>query len=157
MKEPLIPNILEQREQIYEECATCDRKVIDRLTYIFKQVGRVCGFSFSDWHVYDASPHNYGDVFSLFIRNKINVNEVSFNDLNGTSFAPHTLILLKDKKINVKHSIPKRWLFENFEEELREARRLYIQKENHQKNLIANMKTSAKAKLSAKEIRILGL
>jgi hypothetical protein len=157
MKEPLIPNILEQQDAVMTEWHNYDSTIVDRCTYIFKQLAKTCGFKFRTWQVAGSEEHYYGDVNTLWTRTGINTKEVDFKDKSGTWYAPYTRIIINGKTVDAMKRIPKRWLFENFEQELKMARQLYVDKQKRKTAALTHARQKIKQKLSTKELKILGL
>ncbi len=157
MKEPILPSLLDQRQAIRRELRQSSDAIIDRLTYIFKKIARVCDFEFFDWNVIGANEGEYGVIDLLFSNDKIRSYQVEFSELRGLHYDAVVPIILNGRTIDLKYSFPKRWMFENFENELVEGRRLYLQKIARKSMIRYKAKERAKSKLSAKEIKILGL
>lgn len=158
MKEPLIPNVINQRKNIFKEWSKLDSILIDRFSYLFKRIGKICGFTFNGWHVLGATAGFYGEVDLLIRNNIIDMSKVILEDISGPYYSPNALkIIINGREIDMYRSVPTRWLFENFEKELKNARKLYLQKMTRKNAAKDHIRNIAKAKLSEKEIRILGL
>jgi len=153
MREPLIPNLIAQRKNIWKEWLQIDAMLIKRLSYLFKKIGKACNFSFSGWNISNSPEGYYGDLDQIFSNHQINMSKIIFT--HG-SYEPLNIII-NGKTINMKNCVPIRWLFSNFEQELVEGRKLYLVKRARVAARRNHIKLLAKAKLSAKEIKVLGL
>lgn len=156
MGKPILQNVFDKRDDLLKEWCQVDTVIIHRLTYIFKKLAQLGDATFSEWYVTGAPTDSWGDIDSLFVRNKIVTSRVRFTGLEGPFTNPF-MIRLKGKDLNVRQNIPVRWMFEHFEKELTSARLSYTDKENRKSIMALNAKEAARSKLSPQEIRILGL
>lgn len=157
MSKPILQNILEKRKNVLKEFWTFDSILIKRITYILQQISKVCTFSFDDWYVTGAPDENFGDVGSLLYHNTIRSELIILEGMEGKWYTPHSIIIIKGKEWNLRNKIPQRWLFENFEQELIDSRQAYITMQQHKDAMLNIARESVKAKLSAQELKVLGL
>jgi len=159
MKEPILPNIIEQRKVVLGEFFKFDSKLLRRIDYVLKKISQVCGFTFGDWYALDGgNMDNFGNLSSLLYRNKVLVSKIMLTNCSGSGYIiANTTILIKGKPINLKKEFPKRWLFENFENELIEGKKLYLDAKEQKEMALRHAKELIKSKLSSQEIRMLGL
>jgi hypothetical protein len=159
MREPILPNIIEQRKVVLEEFFKFDLKLLRRIDYILKKISQVCGFTFGVWYALDNGDlDNFGNLSSLLYRNKVLVSKMVLTNCSSAGHSvTNTTILIKGKPMNLKKEFPKRWLFEKFEDELIEGKKLYFTFKERKDMAIRHAKELIKSKLSSQEIRILGL
>ena len=110
MMKPINSNIFEKRKILLKELNDVEKPILNRLRYIINCVADACYFDFNYYSI---------DLTSAFVSNKIiNMQEVDFNGfVPKYNYCPS--IFIKGKQYYVRTKLPKHWLFENFEKELK--------------------------------------
>lgn len=169
---PLQKDFFEVKAKLEKELAPLEGTLKDRLEYIFKQVFKTFGDSFTYWYVDGAEEGQLGDISKIVRYGDITMDYVIFGSKGGSRrderSCPEYVIMLDGGEWGLNDSLPKRWLFENFETELEEGKKAYIQKQAEEKKTAAEkllqskknkqeLIKSAKEKLSKAERKALGL
>lgn len=131
-----------------------EEQIVDRMTYIIQTVCKTFDVKLETWYFSDAQEGQMGhltwdepELFSVWdIRNRKDM----------------TIITESGEEYYFDNSIPTRWLFENFEEELEEGKKRYEEREEEKlkKRLEATdytkkLANNAKKKLTKEELRAL--
>ena len=131
-----------------------EEQIVDRMGYIIQTIAKTFNAQFETWYFSDAQEGQMGsltwdepELFSVWdIRNR---KEMAIITESGEEY-------------RFDNSIPTRWLFENFEQELEEGKRRFDEREEEtlKKRLAATDYTNklaenAKKKLTKEELRAL--
>lgn len=130
--------------------------IVLRIKYILKMISRVCA---------DGDEFYLDDYVDVIDNVHVNKYNVGFNPINEITLSA---IFLKDGTsynfdgydIGYAYSFPRRWIFEDFEDELINGKKIYdINAKKAQNNLLKKAKLikSAKSKLTPEELKALGV
>jgi hypothetical protein len=151
-----------------------DNKIVDRLDYTFKTIFSSQGFELSNWYLDEARESEIGNIREIFCEDYICFGALTY-EVNTKSFISEDVkkfyILTNrdsNKKWNLLSKIPLWWLFENFEQELKDGLELYQNKaklaKEHNKKKRAEKRLkkeklieSAKLKLTIDEQKAVGI
>lgn len=157
--ETITPEYLNEYKQKQEEADWYKGAIVDRIDYILKSIFDFEGGSLNYWYFDGASEGEVGD-FSYAMGD----NEIYNIITEGNPFGKGYNYILKDGKVwKYEGSIPSRWLFEDFEEELVKGKESFDRREEEQKKKKKEASESkkiknqmlaeqAKAKLSKEEL-----
>lgn len=170
---PLQKDFFEIKAKLEKELAPLDGALQDRLEYIFKQIFKTFGASFSYWYIDGAEEGELGDLNKVVSHGDISMGCVIFGFKGDSARNEGTIpsrfcIMLDGGEWGFDDSIPIRWLYENFEEELAEGKEAYLQRQLEEKKAAtekllekkkkaAELISSAKKKLSKEERKALGI
>lgn len=107
-----------------------EEEVLDRISHVIQKICDVFEVKLNTWFFDDAEEGDIGSV-----KNNINSTEVGdyvicLYEQNNVDF----VILDKDgKERDLSDQFPRRWLHEDFEEELIEGKKLFLKKERERK------------------------
>ena len=141
----------------------------DRLDYIFLTIFEHCDARLRNWYVDGAGEGEIGDLYSLLKDDYINFCRVEYDASAPHGFkASNFRVILDGEEWDLLQNIPKRWLFENFESELKDGIGLYknklaIDKAKNSKRRKLNKEKkmllieSARSKLTVEEQKAVGI
>lgn len=153
-KKPLAHGMVADWKENRKRADVLEVQISDRMNYIITTVCKTFNVDLETWYFSDAQEgemgHLYWDEPELF----------SVWDVKEKK--DMTILTRDGEEYYFDNSIPTRWLFENFEEELENGKRLYEEREEEKlkKRLEATEYTkkladSAKKKLTKEELRAL--
>lgn len=115
--------ILSEREEAASVLSEIDGQIIDRLNFILHTLVECFGAKIETWYFDNAEEGQMGDL-------RCDASEIYDIHIEYQGSVPsNTAITLKDGTVfdfRFNHSVPIRWLFENFEEEISAGRELYL-------------------------------
>lgn len=155
MKKPITRGTVVDWKQSKKSYESTEQVIVDRMDYILHTVFEEFGNDFGSWYFHDAGEGQMGhltwdetDLVMEFYQPKIK-NEMIFIDKGGDEY-------------RFDQSIPTRWLFEDFEEELSDGIKKYQEKESQRVKKVLSVKDatkklaeSAKKKLTKEELAAL--
>lgn len=164
MKEPITKELFDEWDVLIKKAGQLEAKIEARITYILKTYFKIFGNKLDTWYFCGAEEGEVGDLKSHIWGDQIWSFEV---DSSGKDWE----MAFIDKDGNEcywENSIPTRWLFEDFETEIKEGKELFqkrqFEKELKRKASIEKRKMqkqqlidSAKSKLSQDELKALGV
>lgn len=169
MTEPIAISDLEAFVLLRKQAADFEEKISNRLDYVIRETFAKFGVKVLYWYINGADEGDGGDLLKAFRwddqigelciswdDSTVNPNDLCIIDKNGCEFG------------FAEGEIPRRWLFEDFAEELTAGIRAYKEKQAAikekkkatralKKAEKERLKASAAAKLSAAERKALGL
>jgi hypothetical protein len=158
---PITPELVKEAEDLASKAGRLEERIIERIHYIMVSIFKTFNKKEAYWYFYGAEEGDVGDLWKHY--NKDDINVVVINAVGGDKM----IILLKDgSEWGFEDSIPTRWLFEDFEEELSEGKKKFKEKEEsrklaeqekrrQKKDTDVAIAKVAKAKLSKKELAAL--
>lgn len=161
--QPLDPQTLESYLQLRQQAGVLESQLENRITYILKKIYETFGSQLDYWYTSDAPEGDQGDLLRCW-----RYNNDTISDLCIHPYLEAVIILNNGSEWGLHDDIPSRWLFEDFEEELVNGKRLYEerqaqkkedarQKRQAKKAEKERLKATAAAKLSPAERKALGL
>jgi hypothetical protein len=151
ISEPLPGNVLEKAKQIHSELQENSFIVTGRLTYVLNRVAKHCGFSCRDWYTAIEGP-GFCELSKVLQNKKIITKNIIFEGLRTKDDFCFD-ILIGNKIFYAFEELPQRWLFEDFEAELKRGVELSKRKAKEKQRLISK----AYGKLTKKEKLALGI
>jgi hypothetical protein len=160
--EPINQTILSHREQAKSVLKSLDTVLENRITYIVQQICKAYKTELHTWQFfnYDYEDSSVGDFGRACYVDYINVHITVVNGNNNLGSLSNDKIILKDGTTWGLDHIPLRWLFEDFEEELTQGCKTYLEqleKEKELKNIQSKNKKdlikSIKSKLTPEELK----
>lgn len=146
-----------EREAAKHKLDLFNEKIIDRITYIRKLIADVFEFEHNCWYVEGAQEGEIGDLDRT-------LDSETDIYLEVYPQSQSQIIDNNGKIYNLACSFPKRWLFEDFEDELINGKVLYEKfleeekaKRKLDKEIRAEKLKEVKNKLTKEEINLLGL
>ncbi len=155
-KRPIMPVLIEQWDAIEKhELGPINVQLVDRMSYILRTVGKACGFTFNSWNIDTARHGYYGDIRPIIYTDFIDADRIVLNGLQRNPELPTGMrveyeIIINGKSYDIMGRLPTRWLFEDFEQELKAG-------VNKQRELRHKAEMKIKSSLSAKERMALGV
>lgn len=154
-KEVLSPITLSNWLELQKNSSSLEGKIINRIGYIVRKIHEFFEDELSWWDFPGDGKRGEGGLLINALNNI--TDEILFqSEINGRSYKTYVVILSDNSKWDLSGGFPRRWLFENFEEELIEgkekfeiAEKIRLQEKN--KMLAAQ----ARAKLSKEELAAL--
>lgn len=143
---PILPVDLEKHSTLRKEIGPLEDNLIDRLDYIITDISRITSFRFSNWRI--------PTLEILYEEGHPIIKMSHFEWENRHNYVDHDpMIFIEGKLWDLDKTIPRRWLYERFETELRTGKQLYREhiKDNKKRA------DAIKAKLTKKELKLLGL
>lgn len=156
----ITPELVAEAEDLASRAGSLEEKITDRLHYIMLNIFNTFSKKDAYWYFYGAGEGEVGDLWRFYHEDSISV---VVDNCPGESM----VILLKDgSEWGLDDGIPTRWLYEDFEEELKQGKKKYEEKEAQRKLDAANKRKQskeeaaklakiAKSKLSKKELAAL--
>jgi len=127
-----------------------EKQIIDRITYICEQIYHEIAIEkpFSTWYFFGAGDGG-GDVGPI---------DISGDDVSIT-MEPYSemVCIIGDNEWDLGEGFPTRWLFEGFEQELKDSRAAYLAVQTKKKTQFKQTKASILKKLTSAERKILGV
>ena len=159
MKEikPLSHELVAEAEEVSRRAENLEQSIIDRISYIMASVFKLFGKSKAYWWFNGASEGEVGSFWKNYDKEQISV-------ITECPSGEEMIILLKDgSEWGLVDGFPTRWLFEDFETEIKEGKQKYKEKEIIRKTELKKLSDrkklevealieSAKSKLSKKEL-----
>lgn len=160
-KEPLTKEFADQAREYAENANRLESQIIGRINYIMGSIFNLFNEDQAYWYFYGGNGREQEDG-SLWDHYSDDLIEVSV-DCEGYDVC---CILQDGSEFDLRNGIPTRWLFEDFEEELKNGKTQYIAKEKKRledakqarvQKKEANLKLAdiAKQKLTKKELKAL--
>lgn len=148
--------------ELQKNSSALEDQIVDRINYIVRKICEVFNDKLDWWDF--PGDGNRGEGGRMI--DAINGDKVSFVAEAENALSSHEVIFKDNSKWDLNSDFPKRWLFENFEEELIEGKerfkifeknRLQNKRELAASNKIKNkmLVAQAKAKLSKEELAAL--
>jgi hypothetical protein len=155
---PISKNIIEKSKTIRKELDVVEKDIIDRIDYIVKTIIKTYKKKLQYWHFSNAAEDEIGDISE-------NIYHAESHGDVSITIEPYEDLDFIDKENcewGLEDGFPYEWLFTDFEEELKEGRKAYLEKEkqNKSKEKSENSKKvleTIKSKLSKEELKALGL
>src|SRR5512135_1329026 len=157
---PITPELVAEAEELATRLGKMEEKITDRIHYIMLSIFKLFSKKDAYWYFYGAGEGEVGPFWAHYDKDQIGV---VIDNCPGETM----VILLKNgDEWGFEDSIPTRWLFEDFEEELIQGKKKFEEREiarkAAQKELAVNKKLEdkkliegAKKKLSKKELEAL--
>lgn len=143
MKNPLDPKVMDEREAAKAEASYFDALIEDRIGFILDTVFSLFGEKKGGWYFPDAEENETGDF------EKANSDPEWIDVVTHGCLENGAQVKLADGKyFNPSERIPYRWLFESFEEELKEARQRYIDEKEEKKRKSQEKKANRKVRVA---------
>lgn len=163
VKELLVEDDVKKWKDTYAIVSVCEEKIINRMDYIIKTIFEAFGLKVSYWTAYSED----GSLNSSISENTVGWYEIDFQNYN--SFPKKKLVILLKDGTEFgfdDHEFPRRWLFEDFEQELIDGKISYLKakdfKDKIEKEYLikkqketAELVNSIKAKLTKQELAAL--
>jgi len=165
--EPITQKLIDNWQLAATEAGKMEGQIINRIDYIVRTIFQTFNHKLDCWYFYGAGEGDVGDLLRHYDSDEINIiTELARNKGGGYDSIEMVILDKEGNEWGFDSSIPTRWLFENFEQELIDGKRLFedqqIERKKNQKELSAKKKledqalaTAAKAKLSKKELAAL--
>lgn len=157
--DPIDPMMIPAWQTMLKGVGKFETIIEERLTYILKTIHLTFGSKLDYWYFDGAEEGQLGDLARHFDTSSIGSLIVS-PSLKGDP----TILLNDGSEWGLEESIPTRWLFEAFEEELKEGLVKYLAAEEQKKLLKLEKqqkreekKRAVLDKLSPEERKVLGL
>lgn len=165
---PLNKDVFDKRDALLKQIGPLQLAIEHRLDYVLHKAYELCGAKFNSWYIDGAAEGEVGAIDECFINDSISRCEIILYNFNGPNSDDAYCVVLGDSMWDLMEEIPKRWMFEDFEDELVQGRAKFIkQKEDRlaaskARKLKLSSKNkklveSAKAKLTIEERRALKL
>lgn len=132
-------NILDDLNKILHQ-------IENRVDYIFNQIENIFCVNLNGWYISRDNEKEAGDSSKILKFFFLNYND---NDIN--------IIDKFNNDCNLKYGFPRRWLFEDFEDELRDGKILFDKKQKIQNKYNRQIIKSIKNKLTKEEIDFLNV
>jgi len=156
---PITQELVTKCEKLRRELGSFQKGIEDRLDYIIRTVYQAFGYQIQYWWYEDAEEGELGSLWRAFSQFQIEGISV------GAEVTKEMVILLKDgSEYELTYSVPTRWLFEDFEDELLQGKKAYEEKLEQERvtnkkkqHAKKEKKKQALAKLTKEERQVLGL
>ena len=157
---PINQEMVKEAEELAAKAGKLEEKIVNRIHYIMTSIFKLFNKKTAYWYFYGAGEGEVGDLWSHFDKDSISI---VIDNCPGESM----VILLKDgSEWGFDDSIPTRWLYEDFEEELVEGKKKFIEKTSdleaaridkalQEKEEAKKLAVRAKAKLTKAELAAL--
>ncbi len=143
------------------------QNIENRLDYILTTVFNSCGDKLRNWYIDGAAEGELGDIDSIISNNCINTYNLCYDSVKNVK-ADNFLIILDNEKWQLLERIPQYWLFENFEQDLRDGLVLYRDQLKNKKEATAKQRATnkrqkeklielARTKLTVEEQKAVGI
>lgn len=161
IEKPITKDIVSEASELANKAGALEDIITNRIHYIMESIFNTFKANAAYWYFYGAGEGEQGDFWRQYSDEEICVVVDRCSD--------ELIILLNDKtEWSLCSSIPTRWLFEDFEEELKNGKIAFeekiLQKKKDQKTKAATLKANkaklvaeAKKKLSKEELKAIGL
>lgn len=155
----LLPDAMTQYEALQNQADSAKNFIEDRINYIIQTIYASFGERLSCWYFDGAGEGETGDLLRAYSHDFISLHVEPYPSGQGFS------IINKDGgEWGLSSEIPTRWLFEDFEDELKKGIIAYYEAQN-KKSVVRSKNKEAKEakrrevlnKLTAEEQKILGI
>lgn len=136
--EPFKKEFFEKRTETVKKLGRYDELLQNRITYIVQQICKIFNLKFRTWYFPDAAEGELGSFEKASYHDSVRLTIDYSPNIKGNQ---DMIILMKDGGEWELYEIPKRWLSEDFEEELEQGRVNYLKK-------LEDEKVAAKEQLS---------
>lgn len=116
-----------KRMQLSHNLAEIDSVIIDRIDFIVKKIHSLFNSKLSTWYFPGAEEGSIGN-FDNAINYDYEINDDYISIVAEHRATQPIKLILNDGKEIEAYSVPIRWLFEDFEEELIKGKQLYLEK-----------------------------
>lgn len=135
---PIANDFLTRRMKAMAELNILNCILEDRITYIVELVCKVCKRKFVDWYYPNISDDEFGNFDSAtFTKGRYGDSiklEIEIGSNYNRNILTDVIILKNGEECNLSE-IPTRWLVEDFEGELINGRKAYLEKILHDKKI----------------------
>lgn len=164
---PLIEYSFEEFNKLKQTADLYHQAIEERLNYLFHTIFENCGSYLQTWWVSGADEGKVGDINKLLRgSNYIHFGQVCCESPKRDY--EKFKVILDGKEWDLLSAIPKRWLFENFEDELDKGLESYrtklknkklsaVDKRKANKQLKEKLIVSARSKLTIEEQKAVGI
>jgi hypothetical protein len=165
--EPITQKLIDNWQLAANESSSMEGEITNRIDYIIRTIFDTFNKKLDTWYFDGAGEGDVGDLLRHYDENEINIiTELSRNKEGVYDSIEMVIIDKEGSEWGFDSSIPTRWLFEDFEQELIDGKKLFeeqkAERKKNKKELSAKKKledqalaTAAKAKLSKKELAAL--
>jgi hypothetical protein len=163
---PITETDFEKWEKARRELGRREDVIVERLTDIINRLCSIFGETLHTWYIEGASEGTVGDITYLFLGDG---PDISFSwMIIESDHHNQWMAVIDGHDIDLRYGFPRRWLYEDFEDELKKGIEDHIllkEKEREKKKKQRASRTkkknklvaSAKAKLTTEEQKALGL
>jgi hypothetical protein len=148
-----------------------EEKIYNRITDIHRTICKEFGDTLDTWYFYGAEEGEIGDLWGNLGDDSIDRMEVEIimvPNKPSSDYSDYKIIDKHGKELDLSSSIPTRWLYEDFEKELSEGSKKYVQQKADKKRMAAERRLkkkeekkilieAAKKKLTKQELTALKL
>jgi hypothetical protein len=161
-KQPITQETYNNWMELSKQAAVYEGAITDRISFIIYRSCEMFSQGLSTWYFEDAGEGEVGDIYRNLQGNLEFQVELVFKP--GSGKEPMYLILKDDTECDLKKDgFPVRWLFEDFEEEIKSGKQKYKEKDiirktelkrlSEQRRLeVEALAQSARSKLSKQEL-----
>lgn len=142
MKQPLAKDLLEKWELAMDEAGYLEHQIINRVTYIIEFWFQTFGAKVTNWYFDEAGEGMVGDLID-----NLNPNSISniYTDCKPHPKGDMVIIDKHGDEYIWESEIPIRWLFEDFEDEVTNGKKLFEEKELTRKSKKKELSLAKKA------------
>jgi len=149
MKEPIKQNTVKEWKRIRSEAGALEEDIEQRITYIIRFWFEAFGSKLDTWYFDEAGEGEVGDLSRHMNDDEIDSIYVEMKS-HSNQIGDEYIIDKFGHEYGWESSIPTRWLFENFEQEIIDGKKLYEEKEAARK--LKQKEKSAQKKLKDKNL-----
>ena len=138
---PISDESIKIRKQAKKAFKDTEKSIIKRVDYIINTIFKTFKIKNSYWYFYGAEEGSHGDI------DKGIYKDVLLLELeNNYAYADFYIIDKNNDEWSFEEGFPLRWLFENFEQELIDGKKLYELKDKEKRDAVT-LATNNKKKL----------
>jgi hypothetical protein len=145
-------------QELYKEACAYEEQIISRIDYILKTWFKIYGYTLENWYFYGAEEGEVGDLYRNMYEYDDDDSTINNFYIDEASCGNDIDMIFIDKdnnKVCWENSIPTRWLYEDFEKEIRDGKKKYEDQLEAKKK--AKQIRSEKKKASKKALKDLVL
>lgn len=157
MIDKITPELVQDAKDLLERVEKTHQLIVDRIDYVAKTIFQEFDEELIEWGFW---PHNKEDIYAFGSQYLID-EELRVNITYPEELSQQEMFLL-DKDGQAQNllngswlHLPSRWLFEDFEEELKEGRQKYLDQQVSKTENEETIIKTAKAKLTKQELEAL--
>ena len=154
-KNPITKGLIVDWEEASKKASALEEKIVDRLDYIITTIFEVFKERLDTWYFSDAQEGTMGSL-------TYDEPEIFMEWKHGTLKDDMIIIDRDGNELMFDQSVPTRWLFQEFEAELKDGKKKYEERESAKlvkklsdKEATKKLAASAKSKLTKEELAAL--